>query len=92
MQKNDVTDDLELRQVDQWVHSYALWNIVVDTPNVILGDSLQSVTLLTWDNAEKKLKYVAQDWTSLNSMNVTADEEVIIQSDVGIKLLPYHSG
>lgn len=87
MRHNNVTGDLELKALDQWVHSYALWKVVVTNDlDIVVGDSMQSVTLLGWTkgNAQKegKLEYIAQDWSSLNSMNITADEESIIQSDV----------
>ena len=74
---------MDLQPVDQWAHNYALWSLTVISPErVVVGDSLQSVTVLKWDSAKSKLEVVARDWTSLASMNVTADEDFVIQSDV----------
>jgi hypothetical protein len=74
---------MHLQPTDQWAHNYALWNLVVTSPErVVVGDSLQSVTVLRWNEEKKKLEVVARDWTSLASMNVTADNDYVIQSDV----------
>jgi len=74
---------MDLQPVDQWAHNYALWNLVVISPmRIVVGDPLQSVTVLKWNEAKKKLEVVGRDWTSLASMNVTADDEYVIQSDV----------
>lgn len=76
---------MDLQPVDQWAHNYALWSLVVISPErVVVGDSLQSVTVLQWNGTKTKLEVVARDWTSLASMNVTADEDFVIQSDVSI--------
>jgi hypothetical protein len=55
----------------------------VNSPErVVVGDSLQSVTVLKWNEVKRKLEVVARDWTSLASMSVTADDDYVIQSDV----------
>ncbi len=64
-----------------------LWSIVVTNDlDIVIGDASQSITLLTWrkgaNEREGRLEHVAQDWSTRNSTNVTADEESIIQSDV----------
>ena len=74
---------MDLQPLDQWAHNYALWGLVVNSPEqVVVGDSLQSVTVLKWNEVKRKLEVVARDWTSLASMNVTADDDYVIQSDV----------
>lgn len=54
--------------------------------DIVVGDASQSITLLTWrkgiNERVGRLEHVAQDWSTRNSTNVTADEESIIQSDV----------
>lgn len=73
---------MTLKPVDQWVHSYALLSLVVVGTKVIIGDSLQSITVLRWTGS--KLEFMAKDWSSMGSMNVTADEDYIIQSDASV--------
>jgi hypothetical protein len=87
IRRSKVTTNLELKALDQWVHGFMLWSIIVTNDlDIVVGDASQSITLLTWrkgvNEREGRLEHVAQDWLTRNSTNVTADEESIIQSDV----------
>jgi hypothetical protein len=55
-------------------------SVVVRGHNIAIGDVLQSVTILKWDG--KSLRTVAKDWTALQSLSLTVDENYIIQSEV----------
>lgn len=66
--------------LDQWTHSYSLWHLSVIGNRIIGSDAYQSVVVLEWDGSS--LEFIAKDWASVYSMNVTGDEEYIIQSDV----------
>ncbi|KIM30042.1 hypothetical protein M408DRAFT_22463 [Serendipita vermifera MAFF 305830] len=90
VRRNENTKEMDLQPVDQWAHNYALWSLVPMSPqHLVVGDSLQSVTVLKWNSIRSKLEVVARDWTSLASMNVTADEDYVIQSDIDGNLLSY---
>jgi hypothetical protein len=90
LQRHSVTQELELKPIDQWVHGYALWSLAVVEPSlVIVGDAAQSVATLRWTGSD--LEFLAKDFPAINSMNVTADSDFVLQSDVSC-LLGFFAG
>lgn len=88
LRRTQTAQGLELKAVDQWIHNYAIWSIVpAGDSRVVIGDALQSATTLRWNGT--KLEVVAKDWTTVNSLNVTADETYVIQSDIDGNLMSY---
>lgn len=81
LRRMTATQNLDLKAIDQWIHNYAIWSLVSAGDScVVIGDALQSVTMLRWNGT--KLEVTAKDWTTVNSLNVTADQKYVIQSDV----------
>jgi len=64
----------------QWTHGFSLWSLDIVGNHLIVGDAHQSTTMLSWNG--RKLDYIAKDWSPLHTMNVTADDTYIIQSEV----------
>ncbi|PVF94630.1 hypothetical protein CPB86DRAFT_765387 [Serendipita vermifera] len=88
LERHSVTQDLEFKPIDQWVHGYLLWSLVVVPPSfVVVGDAAQSVAVLRWTGAN--LEFVAKDYAAINSMNITADDDFVVQSDIDSNISSY---